>query len=108
MGAPAAVHLAVLANDSDELSAVLAYDGRHRRYLCPVPAQTSTARLSGWVGDRGPCQLSLFDHPGPAATSSGRTWRTWVLPSIPPSLRTLPPERLAAAFARLLTGEVAA
>ena len=108
MGPHAAVHLAVLANDSDELSAVLAYDGRHRRYLCPVGQDVSPARLSGWIVDRRPCQLSLFDHEGPAATSSGRTWRTWVLPSIPPSLRTLPPERLAVAFARLLTGEVPA
>ena len=109
MGPQTAVHLAVLASDTDELSAVMAYDGHDRRYLCPVGAKVSAARLSGWVADETPGQLPLpLDGMRPAATSSGRTWRTWVLPSIPPTLRTVPPDRLAAAFALLLTGEVAA
>lgn len=109
MTARAALHLAVLGDSRDQLSAVMAYDGHHRRFLHPVAPRVSAARLSGWVADRSPCQLSLpLDGVGPAATSSGRTWRTWVLPSIPTALRTLPPDRLATAFAQLLAGEVAA
>ena len=108
MAGHAALHLAVLGDSDDELAAVMAYDGHDRRHLCPVASKVPAARLSAWVADRHPCQLPLpLDGTGPAATSSGRTWRTWVLPSIPTALRTLPPDRLAAAFAQLLTGEVA-
>ena len=105
----AAWHLAVLGDLGDQLCAVMAYDGYGHPYLHPVPAAISATRLSGWVAEHGPGQLRLdLDAVGPAATSSGRTWRTWVLPSVPTALRSLPPDRLAAAFADLLAGEVAA
>jgi hypothetical protein len=106
----AAIHLAVLAeltaSGADQVSGVLAYDGRGRRHLHPVTPPAPGGSLSAWLTERGPRQLQLpLDAALLAATSSGRTWRTWVLPTVPTSLRTLPPERLAAAFAdQLLTG----
>ncbi len=42
---------------------------------------------------------------GTASPSScGRTWRTWLLASIPPRLRDQPPDQLAVAVARTLAG----
>ena len=105
----AAIHLAVLgevtASGADEVCGVLAYDGQGRRHLHPVTPRTPDASLSAWLIDGGPRQLQLpFDTAPLPTTSSGRTWRTWVLPTVPTSLRTLPPEQLAAAFAYQLTG----
>ena len=106
----AAIHLAILgevtASGADEVCGVLAYDGQGRRHLHPVTPRAPDASLSAWLIDGGPRQLQLpFDNAPLPNTSTGRTWRTWVLPTIPTSLRTLPPEQLAAAFAhQLLTG----
>ena len=108
-----AVHLAVLADTtqtgSDRLCAVLTYDGAGRRHLHPITSGASARLLHDWLNMSGPRQLQLpFADELPAASSSGRTWRTWVLPSVPIGLRALPPERLAAAFADRLRGEVLA
>lgn len=116
MGASAiaipAVHLALLGDlddaGSEQLCAVLAYDGAGRGQLRPLaPTTTSAVRRATRQYPDGPCQLRLpLDDVLAASTSSGRTWRTWVLPSIPTSLRTLPPDGLAGALVRQLAGEV--
>ena len=112
-GATVAVHVAVLADTNqtgdDRLCAVLTYDGAGRRHLHPITSGASARLLHDWLDMSGPRQLRLpFADELPAASSSGRTWRTWVLPSVPICLRALPPERLAVAFADQLRGEVVA
>jgi hypothetical protein len=107
-----AVHLAVLgdvtASGADQVCAVLAYDDHGRRHLHHITPPAPGASLSAWLPEGRPGQLQLpLDTALLPATSSGRTWRTWVLPTIPTSLRTLPPERLPAAFAELLLTGVA-
>jgi len=104
---PAAIHLAVLgvitADGVDEVRGVLAYDGHGRRHLAPVTAAVPTTRLRPWLPAAVHRQLVLpLDDIPPGATSSGTTWRTWVLPTIPIGLRLLPPEQLASAFAEEL------
>ena len=105
-----AVHLAVLVDaaepsgDGWQLTAVLVYDGRrYRNHLVldpPLPAD----RLD--LGEHGHGQLRLpLEGLRAVPTSSGLTWRTFVLPSIPTGLRGLPPDRLAAAFAAQLAAE---
>jgi hypothetical protein len=108
-----AVHVAVLADTNqagdDRLCAVLTYDGSGRAHLHQLTSGASAHLLHDWLEVRGERQLQLpFTDELPAASSSGQTWRTWVLPSVPICLRTLPPERLAAAFADRLCGEVVA
>ena len=108
-----AVHVAVLADttevDGDRLCAVLTYDGAGHRHLHPITSGASARLLHDWLDMSGPRQLRLpFADELPAASSAGRTWRTWVLPSVPICLRALPPERLAVAFADQLRGEVVA
>jgi hypothetical protein len=110
---PPALHLAVLADLApcgvERLCGVLAYDGHGRRHLHPLTPATPPAGLGGLLERGGPRQLSLpFADPQLPASSGGRTWRTWVLPTIPTSLRRLPPEQLAAALADQLAGEVLA
>jgi hypothetical protein len=107
-----AIHLAVLgdvtASGNDRFCGVLAYDGHGRRHLHPVAPRTAGPHLAACLAEGGPRQLQLpLGVSLPPPTSSGRTWRTWVLPTIPTSLRSLPPERLAAAFADQLLTEVA-
>jgi hypothetical protein len=107
-----AIHLAVLgdvtASGDDRFCGVLAYDGHGRRHLHPVAPTTPGPHLAACLAERGPRQLQLpLGDALPPPTSSGRGWRTWVLPTIPTSLRSLPPERLAAAFADQLLTEVA-
>jgi hypothetical protein len=101
------IHLAVLSDPdthgTDTISAVLAYDARGRRHLHPVQTPPPPELLARLVGRVDPGQLQLPLELGtPAPTSAGRCWRTWVLPSVPTSLRTLPPEQLAAALAEQL------
>ena len=104
---PVAIHLAVLgaitSDGVDEVRGVLAYDGHGRRHLAPVTAAVPTARLRPWLATPVHRQLvlPLADLPL-SATSSGLTWRTWVLPTIPTGFRLLPPEQLASAFAEEL------
>jgi hypothetical protein len=106
------VHLAVLGDldetGREQLCAVLAYDGLGHPHLHPLapttPAPVLPPDAQGASG--GPRQLRLpIEGLPPTAASSGRAWRTWVLPSIPAALRSLPPHRLAAAFAQQLTAE---
>ena len=99
-----AIHLAVLGGVTeegvDEVRGVLAYDGHGRRHLHPVTTMIPTTRLRRWLSTPVHRQLVLpLDDTPPGATSSGTTWRTWVLPTIPIGLRLLPPEQLASAFA---------
>lgn len=105
--APTAIHLAVLGaittDGVDEVRGVLAYDGHGRRHLAPVSAAVPSARLRPWLPTPAHPQLVLpLDDIPPSATSSGLTWRTWVLPTIPTGLRLLPPDELASAFAEEL------
>ena len=106
----AAIHLAVLVDTppgtpSGQASAVLVYDGcgwRHHHVLDPpLPADRLALTTTPQHG-----QLRLPLEGGTAApTSSGLGWRTFVLPSIPTALRVVPRDRLAAAFAALLSLE---
>ena len=107
---PTAIHLAVLvdaANPADadwRVTAVLVYDGRGYRHHHVLDPALPADRLD--VGEHGPGQLRLpLEGCAAIPTSSGLTWRTFVLPSIPTGLRGLPPDRLAAAFAAQLTVE---
>ena len=107
-----AIHLAILSDPDphggDTISAVVAYDGRGRRHLHPIPTPPPTELLTHLVGRPAAEQLQLPLVDGePAPTSAGRCWRTWVLASLPAALRTLPPEQLAAALAEQLHAEVA-
>jgi hypothetical protein len=120
MGAPAsevpALHLAVLgdtvdADSPEQLCAVLAYDGCGRRHLHQLEPIPSIRALPRCLARSRPRQQQLqlpLESELPPASSSGRSWRTWVLPSVPTSLRALPPDRLAAAFADQLLAEVVA
>lgn len=109
MTAGTVIHLAVLAERGtardETVCAVLVYDDRGHRQLHPVGSSACVEQLCRLVAEASPVQLPLplLDEL-PPPTSAGRTWQTWVLPSIPPSLRTLPPERLAAALAGQLCG----
>jgi hypothetical protein len=107
-----AIHLAVLGDvtesGTDQVCGVLAYDGHGRRHLHPVTPTTPGDSLAAWLTDGEPRQLQLpFDVGLLPTTSSGRTWRTWVLPTVPTSMRALPPDRLAAAVADQLLAGVA-
>ncbi|MFA9444436.1 hypothetical protein [Egicoccus sp. AB-alg6-2] len=108
-----AVHLAVLGDldeaGREQLCAVLAYDGVGHPHLHPLTPNTPAPALPpdsqpGAPGRPRQLRLPLEGLP-PTASSSGKAWRTWVLPSIPAALRSLPPHRLAAAFAQQLTAE---
>ena len=107
-----AIHLAILSDPDmhggDTISTVLTYDGRGRRHLHPLPTPPPPELLARLVDGAKPEQLRLpLVGATPAATSAGRCWRTWVLASLPTSLRTLPPEQLAAALVEQLQVEVA-
>lgn len=105
----AAIHLAVLVDAAAHqgawrVTAVLVYDGRGWRHHHVLDPALPADRLE--LGGQGPGQLQLpIDGYAPSPTSSGLTWRTFVLPSIPTGLRDLPPGRLAAAFAAQLAIE---
>ena len=108
----AAMHFAVLgdvtASGTDQVCGVLAYDGHGHRHLHPVTPTTPDESLAAWLAEGEPRQLQLpLDTALLPGTSSGRTWRTWVLPSVPTSLRALPPEQLVAALADQLLAGVA-
>lgn len=106
-----AIHLALLADhepghgSDSRVCAVLAYDGQGRRHLHPVSPATPAEHVGPLADSSAPRQLALPLDDSPS--SAGRTWRTWVLPTIPTALRTLPPERLVAAFAAQLARQAA-
>jgi hypothetical protein len=101
-----AVRLAVLTEPDphraggSRLLGVLSYrddgDRHHRRLaqLQPTPADDE----SGPVQLRLPLGVEL----AAAAGSCGRGWASWQLSSIPPGLRTTPPDLLAAVIAETL------
>lgn len=106
---PVALHLVVLAEldpssgRPDRIHAVIGYtDGGTRilaRLAVPCPAASDAVRelLAAPASPLADRQLSLplGDGAGlPAASASGLTWRSWVLPSIPVDLRHLPPAGL--------------
>jgi len=106
----AAVHLAVLVDlgpnsgPAGVVRAVLVYDGYGYRHLHRLDPALPADRLA--LGEDGPGQLKLPIGGATAPpTSSGLSWRTYVLPSIPVGLRGLPPADLAAAFAGRLALE---
>ena len=110
-----AIHLVVLAETTScgtvRICGVMVYDGHGRRHLHELASCPPLAQLHEILAPAGIRQLQLpliADAPTPSA--GGRTWRSWVLPTIPTTLRALPPERLAAAFAdqlaRQLDGQV--
>lgn len=105
----AAIHLAVLVDaathgDAGRVTAVLVYDGRGWRHHHVLDPALPADRLE--LGGQGAGQLQLpIEGWAYSPTSSGLTWRTFVLPSIPIGLRDLPPGRLAAAFAAQLAVE---
>lgn len=107
-----AFHLAVLADHGPTadatVCAVLTYDGRGRRHLQQIDPTPCAEELHRLMGGTSPAQLQLpLGDELPPPTSAGRSWQTWVLPSIPPTLRTLPPQELAAALADQLLTRVA-
>ncbi len=106
-----AIHLAVLADTAScgtvRICGVLVYDGYGRRHLhelasCPPPAQLHEVLSPGGIRQ---LQLPLIAD-APTPSSGGHTWRSWVLPTIPTTLRALPPELLAAAVADQLSGQL--
>lgn len=96
----ATVGIAVLAelhptsHCPDRVHGVIAWTDRGDRHYEPlVPTLDITGRdlprLTTDQGDRTQVAEQLrFDFGGPGTpTSSGRTWRTWALPSVPTDLR---------------------
>jgi hypothetical protein len=98
------VHIALLADHEPgqadgQIHAVLVWtEGGDRHYellVAPVPAPAPHVTET-----RPPCQLTfeLDDSPG-RLSSGGRTWRTWLLDSVPAELRHLPVSVAARALA---------
>lgn len=103
------VHIALLADhegghDDGHVHAVLVWTERGERHyellVAPVPAPPSVHHASG---RRLPRQLT-FELGGSYGrlSSGGRTWRTWLLDSVPAELRHLPPAAAARALAHQL------
>jgi len=112
--APAGTAIALLADldptshAPDRIHAVLGWTDLGERHYQPLAIPVAAATCTGIVP---PARVA---EPSPAVqlhldvegldtvppTSSGRTWRTWALPSIPPTLRHL---QLAAAVRELAT-----
>lgn len=113
---PTTVNIALLADlhpqtgRPDRLHAVLAWTDRGERYYCrlatPVTTTDDTGELLGLPPARPrQLQLDVGDVVGPSyCSSSGVTWRTWALPSIPPALRHLTVDQVAGELARRLAG----
>jgi hypothetical protein len=107
MGAPAALatmHLALLADrprgdrHAGQVHAVLAWTDRGQRHYHPIdptPIPTTPAPASQLT-------LELGQLTAAAPSSSGLTWSTWSLASVPADLRHLPPARAAQALAAQL------
>lgn len=100
------VHLALLADhgpadDAGQVNAVLVWTDRGDRHyellVAPVPAPPAPRDLPD---QRLPFQLTLeFGGTRGLLASGGRTWRTWLLDSVPADLRHLPPAAAARALA---------
>lgn len=114
--APTTVNIALLADlhpqtgRPDRLHAVLAWTDRGDRYYArlvdPVTTAADTGVLLGLPSAPAQqLQLDLGDVVGSSyCSSSGLTWRTWALASIPAALRHLTVDRIAGELARRLAG----
>jgi hypothetical protein len=99
---PDTVHLALLAelhpttHRPERIHAVLAWTDTGQRHYQPLTTGGATDRPVGH-----PVQLSfdLGALSGPYPSSSGLTWRTWSLASVPTGLRHLTPDGAAEALA---------
>lgn len=97
----------------DRIHAVLAWTDVGDRHYQPLPEPVSTtacrdliAPTPGPDGSRSAVQLELdIDGPPVGVSSAGTTWRTWSLPSIPPSLRHLDLGAATRALATQLGGD---
>ena len=104
---PDTVHLALLAelhpttHRPERIHAVMAFTDTGGRHYQPMASGSATARPVGH-----PEQLSfdLGALSGPYPSSSGLTWRTWSLASVPTGLRHLTPDGAAEALAGQLAG----
>ena len=104
---PDTVHLALLAelhpstHRPERIHAVLAFTDTGGRHYHPLTSGSATDRPVGH-----PEQLSfdLGALSGPYPSSSGLTWRTWSLASVPTGLRHLTPDGAAEALAGQLAG----
>lgn len=109
-----AVNIAVLADlhpatgRPERLHAVMAWTDHGERHYCRLtrPVRATAVERCGLLGlsPRPPqqLQLDLGDLRPSRCSSSGRTWRTWALPSIPAPLRHLTADQVAAELARRL------
>ena len=83
---------------ADRLDGVVAWTDTGTRHYQPL-----TSVPTGQDGDQDELdaldQTSLIATP---STSSGLTWRTWALPTIPPAIRHLTPAEAVEALARAL------
>lgn len=115
---PTALYLAVLAEwhpasrRPERIHAVLGWtDAGGRIYqplatprLAPAVLAPLTAELSPpHVAEQ--LHLDVDECHLPVPCSSGSTWRTWVLPSVPATLRHLPPAGVVEALARRLEAD---
>jgi hypothetical protein len=116
---PVASALALLAEldptagEPDRIHAVLAWTDVGDRYYEPLAARVPASacgelvhrpeRAAAAAASAIQLKLDVDDRPPDGPTSAGRTWCTWSLPSIPPSLRGLDLPALARALADQLT-----
>jgi uncharacterized protein (DUF58 family) len=101
----ATAQLAVLAElhpssrRPDRIHAVLGWGGPGDQHYQPLPV-ADPAHLP--VGEPRQLSFELGALTGPQPSSSGLTWRTWSLASVPVELRHLPPVDATQALARQL------
>ncbi len=98
------VTVAVLASRVDRyapehLDGVLAWTGSGVRHYQPMSSTLASTSGEDRVEVVGLDRVSLTATP---PSSSGLTWRTWTLPTIPPSVRHLPPAEAVRVMARAL------
>lgn len=115
---PATLNVALLAElhpttrRPDRVHAVLAWTEHGERIYQPLVTPTLAAfdprpQLPFDFDPGGPVEQLRLDLGGvdtPRSCSSGLTWRTWALPSIPAGLRHLSPGGLVRELARRLGG----
>jgi hypothetical protein len=83
---------------ADRLDGVVAWTDtgtRHYRPLTSVPTGPN-------LGDQDLDHLDATTLTATPPTSSGLTWRTWALPTIPPAIRDLTPAEAVEVLARAL------
>ena len=101
------MHLALLAelhpttHRPERIHAVLAFTDTGQRHYRPLTTGGATDRP---VGHPEQLSLDLGALSGPYPSSSGLTWRTWSLASVPTALRHLTPAGAVEALAGQLAG----